>query len=144
VVTACASTDTPKPRWPHCDWREVRRKDASPHKNRLQGFGAHIESCCANARRFAEVLARDGIRILNDVVYNQVLFDLGPAPERDRLLAEIQAEGTCWVGPTAWRRAPACRASFCGWSTTLEDAERSAEAVRKARDRLLVLCGRVR
>src|SRR5215813_11638452 len=44
-----------------------------------------------------------------------------PAPDRDRLLAEMQAEGTCWVGPTAWRSAPACRASFCGWSTRLED-----------------------
>lgn len=97
------------------------------------GFAAHIESCCANARRFAEVLARGDVRVLNDVVYNQVLFDLGPAPERDRLLAEIQAEGTCWVGPTVWRSAPACRASFCGWSTTLEDAERSAEAVRKSK-----------
>ena len=95
------------------------------------GFGA----CCANARRFAEGLARGGVRVLNDVVYNQVLFDLGPAPERDQLLAEIQAGGTCWVGPTVWRRAPACRASFCGWSTTLEDAERSAEAVGKGRDR---------
>jgi glutamate/tyrosine decarboxylase-like PLP-dependent enzyme len=98
------------------------------------GLRAHIETCCANARRFAEALAQGGIRILNDVVFNQVLFDLGQAEERDRTLSLIRAEGTCWVGPTVWRGAAACRASFCGWSTTLEDAERSAEAVLRVRN----------
>ncbi len=101
------------------------------------GFGAHIESCCANARRFAEILAMGGIRILNDVVYNQVLFDLGPDPRRKTVLTLIQAEGTCWIGPTVWQGAPACRASFCGWSTTTEDSRRSAEAVLKARKQIL-------
>jgi len=100
----------------------------------LRGLRAHIEACCANARIFSDALARGGIRILNDVVFNQVLFDLGQADERDRTLSLIQAEGTCWVGPTVWRGAPACRASFCGWSTTLEDAERSAETVLRVRN----------
>src|SRR5439155_11154 len=81
-----------------------------------------------NARRFAEALAGGGIRIVNDVVFNQVLFDLGQAEGLDRILSLIQAEGTSWVGPTVWRGAPAW-ASFCGWSTTPEDAERSAEAI---------------
>jgi len=99
-----------------------------------RGLSAHIEACCANARTFAEVLAEGGIRILNDVVFNQVLFDLGQAEERDRTLSLIQADGTCWVGPTAWRGVPACRASFCGWSTTVEDAMRSAEAVLRVRN----------
>ena len=97
-------------------------------------LSAHIETCCANARRFAEALAGGGIRILNDVVFNQVLFELGQAEERDRILSSTQAEGTCWVGPTVWRGAPACRASFCGWSTTPEDAERSAEAILRVRN----------
>lgn len=94
-----------------------------------RGFAAHVESCCANARRFAEVLADAGVTILNDVVYNQVLVDLGSETQRDALLALIRTDGTCWLGPTTWHGAPACRASFCGWSTTAGDAERSAEAV---------------
>jgi len=100
----------------------------------LRGLSAHIEACCANAQIFAETLSGGGIRILNDVVFNQVLFDLGQAEERDRTLSLIQAEGTCWVGPTVWRGAPACRASFCGWSTTVEDAERSAQAVLRVQN----------
>ena len=99
-----------------------------------KGFAEHVESCCANAKRFAEILADGGIKILNDVVYNQVLLDLGPQPERDTLLSRIQAEGTCWIGPTMWRGSPACRASFCGWSTTIEDAEKSAQAVLSVRE----------
>ena len=85
---------------------------AVPKGPRLRGLGAHIETCCANARRFAEALAGGGIRIVNDVVFNQVLFDLGQAEGLDRILSLIQAEGTSWVGPTVWRGAPAW-ASFC-------------------------------
>jgi glutamate/tyrosine decarboxylase-like PLP-dependent enzyme len=99
------------------------------------GLAAHVESCCANARRFAEVLGGGGVSVLNDVVFNQVLFDLGPAPRRDELLAAIQREGTCWIGPTVWHARPACRASFCNWATTEADAERSARAVLAARGR---------
>src|SRR5437016_13997210 len=73
---------------------------AVPKGPRLRGLGAHIETCCANARRFAEALAGGGIRIVNDVVFNQVLFDLGQAEGLDRILSLIQAEGTSWVGPT--------------------------------------------
>jgi hypothetical protein len=53
--------------------------------------------------------------------------------QRDTILALIQSEGTCWVGPTVWRGAPVCRASFCGWSTTLVDAERSAAKILEIR-----------
>ena len=88
-----------------------------------------VESCCANASTFADVLRNGGVKVLADVAYNQVLFDLGPAELRDRRLAAIQRDGTCWVGPTVWRGAPACRASFCSWSTTLDDARISAEAI---------------
>jgi glutamate/tyrosine decarboxylase-like PLP-dependent enzyme len=98
------------------------------------GFAAHVESCCANARRFAEVLRDGGVSVLNDVVYNQVLLDLGPGPRRDKLLAAIQRDGTCWIGPTVWHGRAACRASFCGWATTEHDAERSARAILAARE----------
>jgi glutamate/tyrosine decarboxylase-like PLP-dependent enzyme len=107
------------------------------------GFARHVESCCKNAQRFANVLAEGGVKILNDVVYNQVLMDFGPPADRDRLLSMIQSEGTCWVGPTMWRGLPACRASFCGWSTTAEHAARSAHAVLRMRDEMMSRMDRV-
>jgi glutamate/tyrosine decarboxylase-like PLP-dependent enzyme len=96
------------------------------------GLGSLVDSCCANAATFADVLRRGGVKVLTDVVYNQVLFSLGSAEQRDRSLAAIQRDGTCWVGPAQWRGAPVCRASFCGWSTTIDDARVSAEAILRA------------
>jgi glutamate/tyrosine decarboxylase-like PLP-dependent enzyme len=93
------------------------------------GLAALVESCCANATMFADVLRRGGIELVAEVSYNQVLFSLGPVERRDRRLAAIQRDGTCWVGPAVWRGLPVCRASFCGWSTTLDDARISAEAI---------------
>lgn len=96
------------------------------------GLAALVESCCANAATFAEILRKGGVEVLADVVYNQVLFGLGPAELRDRRLAAIHRDGTCWVGPATWRGNPVVRASFCGWSTTLDDARISAEAILRA------------
>jgi glutamate/tyrosine decarboxylase-like PLP-dependent enzyme len=96
------------------------------------GLGNLVESCCANAATFADALRKGGIEVLANVVYNQVLFSLGAAELRDRRLAAVQKDGTCWIGPAQWRGAPGCRASFCGWLTTLEDARVSAEAILRA------------
>jgi glutamate/tyrosine decarboxylase-like PLP-dependent enzyme len=97
-----------------------------------EGLASLVESCCANARAFADVLRKDGVEVLTDVVYNQVLFSLGSGELRDRRLAAIQLDGTCWVGPAVWRGASVCRASFCGWSTTPDDARLSAHAILRA------------
>lgn len=97
-----------------------------------EGVRGLVESCCANATTFADTLRKGGVRVLTDVAYNQVLFDLGATELRDRRLAAIQRDGTCWVGPAVWQGSAACRASFVGWSTTLEDARLSAEAILRA------------
>jgi hypothetical protein len=94
-----------------------------------QGFAAHIDSCCANAQKFADFLSAGGLPILNDVVFNQVLIDFGDIDRRDRLLRAIQTDGTCWLGPSLWRGKPVCRASFSNWSTSLDDVEQSARAI---------------
>jgi glutamate/tyrosine decarboxylase-like PLP-dependent enzyme len=94
-----------------------------------QGFAAHIDACCANARKFADILSTGGLPVLNDVVFNQVLIDFGDRDRRDRLLRAIQADGTCWLGPSLWRGKPVCRASFTNWSTSLHDVAQSARAV---------------
>lgn len=93
------------------------------------GISQHVENCCANARRFADVLRDGGVPVLNEIWFNQVLFVLGAADASDRVLTSVAAEGTTWIGPTTWRGASAARASFCSWSTTLEDAQRAAGSV---------------
>ncbi len=107
------------------------------------GLAEMIDHCCALARRMAERLgASDGVEILNDVVLNQVLVRFSPpngggtAPDAAaidaftrRVIAAIQADGTCWAGGTTWHGMAAMRISVSNWSTTEADADVSVEAM---------------
>jgi glutamate/tyrosine decarboxylase-like PLP-dependent enzyme len=99
-----------------------------------QGVTELIERNCRQARRFAEGLEAAGFKILNDVVLNQVLVAFGDAEATNRVIAEIQTEGTCWCGGTVWQGQTAMRISVSSWATTDADVERSLEAmIRVAR-----------
>jgi glutamate/tyrosine decarboxylase-like PLP-dependent enzyme len=93
------------------------------------GLREMIERNCRQARLFADRLRGAGIRVLNDVVLNQVLVSFGSPEETGRVIAEIQADGTCWCGGTVWHNETAMRISVSSWATTDEDVERSAEAM---------------
>jgi glutamate/tyrosine decarboxylase-like PLP-dependent enzyme len=99
-----------------------------------EGVAELVERCCACARRFAEVLgAADGIEVLNDVVLNQVLMRFGDDDDAtDAVVAAVQAEGTCWMGPTTWRGRRAMRISVSNWATTIDDVDRSCAAILAA------------
>ncbi len=93
------------------------------------GLADLIERCCRHARRFAQGLKAAGYEVLNDVVLNQVLVSFGDAATTNRVIADIQADGTCWVGGTVWQGQTAMRISVSSWSTTEADVERSLEAM---------------
>jgi len=93
------------------------------------GVAALVERCCAHARRFARELEAAGFEILNDVVLNQVLVAHRDAETTRRLVAAVQADGTCWCGPTAWQGRAAMRISVCSWATTDADVTRSIAAI---------------
>ncbi len=100
-----------------------------------QGLADLIERTCRHARRFADGLREAGYDILNDVVINQVLVSFGDAEVTRRVIAAIQADGTCWAGGTVWQGRTAMRISVSSWATTEEDVERSLAAmVRVARE----------
>jgi glutamate/tyrosine decarboxylase-like PLP-dependent enzyme len=94
-----------------------------------EGLRELIERNCRLARLFAEGLQRGGFEVLNEVVLNQVLVCFGSDGETQRILAEVQAEGTCWCGGTRWHGRAAMRISVSSWATTEEDVERSLEAI---------------
>jgi glutamate/tyrosine decarboxylase-like PLP-dependent enzyme len=99
----------------------------------------------AIARRMADRLAEaPGVVILNKVVLNQVLVRFvppgaaeeaaaAPDPTVDdftrRVIAAVQADGTCWAGGTTWHGMGAMRISVSNWSTTEADADLSVEAM---------------
>lgn len=98
-----------------------------------QGVDSLIEQLCDRARQFARLLSDAGFRVLNDVVFNQVLIACDDPAETERTLAAVQTSGECWCGATRWNDEPAIRISVCSWVTSEEDVVRSVEAFLKAR-----------
>ena len=101
------------------------------------GIADLVERCCAHARRFAaELSAVDGVRVLNDVVLNQVLvrFEDDDATTR-RVIDELLAERQVYMGPSVFKGRAVMRISVSGWQTTDADVTFSVEAVRRALDR---------
>jgi glutamate/tyrosine decarboxylase-like PLP-dependent enzyme len=103
------------------------------------GLAGMVARCCSLARRMADALrAADGVTILNDVVLNQVLVRFAPPTGGDdgaiddftrRVIAAVQADGTCWLGGTTWHGLAAMRISVSNWATTEADADISVEAI---------------
>lgn len=101
------------------------------------GLGEMIERNCRLAARMATTLTRNpNVKILNDVVLNQVLVRFEKAGRNTdeltkEVIAGVQQEGTCWLGGTTWHGMAAMRVSVSNWSTTDADIDRSAEAILK-------------
>jgi glutamate/tyrosine decarboxylase-like PLP-dependent enzyme len=107
---------------------------AALHSLGRSGIAQMIESNCSQARRFAERLTAAGYEILNDVVLNQVLVSFGDTERTKRVIAAIQADGTCWAGITVWQGKTAMRISVSSWRTTDADVDASVAAmIRVAR-----------
>ena len=66
---------------------------------------------------------------------NQVLVRFGDDETTRRVIAGIQADGTCWCGGTVWRGRAAMRISVSSWATTDDDVERSLSAMLQVADR---------
>lgn len=126
---------------------ESRRGRAVPIYAALRSLGSSgvgdlVERCCRHAARMGDRLrAHANVRILNDVVLNQVLVRF-EAPGRDAdeltraVIAGVQDEGTCWLGGTTWHAMAAMRVAVSNWSTTADDIDRSADAISRVLDSL--------
>jgi glutamate/tyrosine decarboxylase-like PLP-dependent enzyme len=127
------------------DWvpESSRRARGVPIYAALKALGRRgvadlVEGCSTLARRMAATLSRArGVRILNDVVLNQVLVRFEPRGKDPDLftrsvIARVQQEGTCWLGGTRWRGMGAMRISVTNWSTTESDIDLSAAAILDA------------
>ena len=106
------------------------------------GLVEMVERCVALARRMAERLAPDPrVKILNDVVLNQVLVRFEPVGGADadaftaEVIRRVQADGTCWLGGTTWHGMHVMRISVSNWSTTEADIDRSADAILRCASR---------
>ena len=100
-----------------------------------EGLAELVERTCALARRLADAMRGEpGVEVLNDVVLNQVLlrFDDDDATTR-RVVEEVQRGGEAWLGGTVWHGRAAIRVSVSNWSTTEDDVDRLAAALKAGR-----------
>lgn len=93
------------------------------------GLADLIERNCQYAAHLAEGLRVAGYQILNEVGLNQVLVSFGEAETTRRVIAAVQADGTCWCGSTVWQGHTAMRISISSWATTETDVERCLAAI---------------
>jgi glutamate/tyrosine decarboxylase-like PLP-dependent enzyme len=93
------------------------------------GLANLVERCCRHATRFADGLRVAGYDVLNEVTLNQVLVSFGDDAATDRVIAGLQADGTCWCGGTEWQGRSAMCISVSSWATTERDVEESLGAM---------------
>ena len=97
-----------------------------------RGVADLVVRTCGHARSLADRLREAGLEIVNDVALNQVLVRAATDELTLAMIDAVQADGTCWCGPTSWQGRPAMRVSVSGWATTDDDVEVSAAAIVRA------------
>lgn len=98
-----------------------------------EGIEELVDGLCDRAVLFSEALSAEGFRILNKVIFNQVLVACASSQETEATLRNIQASEDCWCGGSIWNNEPVIRISVSSWATTTSDIERSVAAFVKAR-----------
>jgi glutamate/tyrosine decarboxylase-like PLP-dependent enzyme len=100
------------------------------------GVVAIVERTTGLARRFAELLGdRDDVRVVNDVVFNQVLVHWSPPDGwsadawNDEVIARAQRDGTAFFSGTTWRGQRMMRISVADHATDELDVERAVAAL---------------
>lgn len=100
------------------------------------GIDALVSGLHQRAIQMADGLNAEGFRILNQVVFNQVLVACENEELTVKTLKNIQDEGDCWVGGAKWEGEAVIRISVCSWATTYEDVRRSVAAFATARSKV--------
>ncbi|MDB9952046.1 aminotransferase class V-fold PLP-dependent enzyme [Porticoccaceae bacterium] len=92
------------------------------------------------AVEFAAELKSAGFKVLNDVVFNQVIVAPSDNDETTQSILEaIQQSGECWMGGSVWQGKKIIRISVCSWVTSEQDISRSVQAFIQARQSV---CGK--
>lgn len=98
------------------------------------GIQELVDGLCERAIQFAERLRSEGFRILNDIVFNQVLVACNKPEETQAVMEAVQRSGEAWCGGATWFGEPVIRISVCSWVTSEEDVERTVKAFIDARN----------
>jgi glutamate/tyrosine decarboxylase-like PLP-dependent enzyme len=97
-----------------------------------RGVAQLVERLHDNAVRLAACLREiEGITVVNDVVYTQVMFRLADDARTRALGAAILDDGTAALTGAEWRGRAALRCSMSSWATTDADIDRTVSAITR-------------
>lgn len=96
------------------------------------GVAALVRQLHTRARTLAEALKGAGFSVLNDVVFNQVLVDVGA--DAAGFARALQGSGEAWAGASRWFDQPVLRLSVCSWVTSEDDIARTVRAMVRCRE----------
>ncbi len=97
------------------------------------GIDELVTTFHTRARQLEQGLRSSGFRIVNEVVFNQVLIATEDEHKTKQVIEYIQQSGECWLGGSTWRGEAVIRVSICSWVTSADDIERTVELFKKAR-----------
>ena len=99
------------------------------------GLAELVEGLHYRAVQFAKEFKLQGFKVLNDVVFNQVLVSCKDDDQTKKVLDLVQESGECWCGNAKWEDKYVIRVSVCSWATTEADVSRSVKAFVDARNK---------
>jgi glutamate/tyrosine decarboxylase-like PLP-dependent enzyme len=97
------------------------------------GIAELVEQLHSHAQKFASLLTENGFKVLNDVVFNQVILSCDTEKLTQKTLTLVQQSGECWCGGSVWQEKSVIRISLCSWATTEQDILRSVDIFIQAR-----------
>ncbi|WP_109298873.1 aminotransferase class V-fold PLP-dependent enzyme [Aquimarina sp. AU474] len=96
------------------------------------GIDQMITTFHERAKQLELGLRKLGLKVINDVVFNQVLI-AGENDERTKeMIQYVQESKECWVGGSTWQEKQVIRISICSWMTSKQDIERTIAVFEKA------------
>lgn len=85
------------------------------------------------AIQFSQEISKiEGFKVLNDVVFNQVLICCDTDELTLKTMKKIQELRECWVGGSVWDNKKVIRVSICSWATDTDDISRSVRSFKQA------------
>ena len=97
------------------------------------GIDQMIYGLHERAKQFAtELTSIDGLTIMNEIAFNQVLVTCATDEITNQVIREIQDERVCWVGGSTWKGRKVIRISVCSWATTERDVSLSVQSFKRA------------
>lgn len=102
-----------------------------------EGVEELVERTCRLARRFADALTSTGrAKVLNDVVFNQVLVQWQDSDDldayNDGVIERVQRDGTAFFSGTTVNGMRMMRISVSDWATDEDDVDRAVSALIQA------------